>query len=192
MECPAPKAAGTFRADYRGNAVRHFCSGLVGERQRQHLMGSKAVLQQVGHLIGQHPRLPRSCTCQHQHRAVHIAYGFPLPAVKACLPEGLRPRLATLNPVPFLVGHKSLFFSVLFSFFSFFGGGEAGRGSVCPRWILFYGPPPPLSMSPPLPSGRRRWAIPPSWRQQGRVAVSSCRTSPSFLHRRAACRAVLP
>ena len=65
------------------DAFAHLASRLVGEGQGQDVPGFEAVLlQQIGYLVGQHARLARTGTGNHQLRPVAIFHRFALTLVQ--------------------------------------------------------------------------------------------------------------
>ncbi len=59
MERAAPELA-QFATEQIVHAPHHFAGGLVGEREQQNPVRRNPLLQQIGHAIGQRPRLART------------------------------------------------------------------------------------------------------------------------------------
>ena len=82
MERAHPQPPGTFDAYLAGNAFLHLTSGLVGECQRQDVPRLITILQQIGNLVSQHPRLPRTRPGYHQQRPVVVEHSGTLAVVQ--------------------------------------------------------------------------------------------------------------
>ena len=66
-----------------GHPLRHLPRRLVGEGDGQHLPGSGVqVAEQVGHPVGEHPRLAGTGPGHHQHRPLHGRHRLPLRRVQ--------------------------------------------------------------------------------------------------------------
>ena len=75
----------------------HLPRRLVGESDGQHLPGLRIqVAEQVGHPVGEHPRLARTGPGHHQHRPLHGGHRLPLGAVQVVKQRRIR-RIAHLR-----------------------------------------------------------------------------------------------
>ena len=75
--------AGRFLLEQRADALLHFARGLVGEGDRgDGRRIQAAVVDEIGDLLRDHPRLARTGTGQHQQGAIKIADGFALRSVE--------------------------------------------------------------------------------------------------------------
>ena len=75
--------AGRFLLEQRADALLHFACGLVGEGDRgDGRRIQAAVVDEIGDLLRDHPRLARTGTGQHQQGAIKIADGFALRSVE--------------------------------------------------------------------------------------------------------------
>ena len=82
MEGAHPQTGSQFGFYQSGNTLAHLTGGLVGKGQRQNGTGMPALLQQIGYLAGQHTRLARSGSGNHQTRTVNIGYSLSLAVVQ--------------------------------------------------------------------------------------------------------------
>ena len=78
------------RPDQRLDAVAHLLGGLVGERDRQDRRRRRAVVDEVGDAVGEHPGLARAGAGDHQQRAAAVHDGVELIGVECVEFERVR------------------------------------------------------------------------------------------------------
>ena len=81
MEGAAPKVAAGNPCEIL-DALQHLARGLVGESEQEDLVGLHALVQQVGHAVGEGARLARARAGQHQRRAGRCCHGGVLLVVE--------------------------------------------------------------------------------------------------------------
>ena len=67
-----------FFPNERTDTLLHFASGLVRERHRQDSPRIDSMPDELGHAVGDDPRLARSGSCQNQQWPLQGQYRFPL------------------------------------------------------------------------------------------------------------------
>ena len=70
-----PQSDGQFLPQQIRHAPHHFAGGLVRERQQQDAVGRDALLQQVGHAVGERARLARARAGDDQRRPGRRRHG---------------------------------------------------------------------------------------------------------------------
>ena len=82
VERAAPKGLRQFGSHNGGDALVHFTRRLVRKCERHDAPRRYALFQEVGNLIGQHPRLARPCSSHYEQRPVVVGDGFELGCVE--------------------------------------------------------------------------------------------------------------